>query len=93
MASGKVCLLAALCFFVILTNFIGNTQSASCCLRYTKRPLPCKRLTGYTIQNINTSCDIDAIVFHLEERFVCANPRMVWTQHRMKCVDEMKRKS
>ncbi|XP_038553978.1 C-C motif chemokine 20-like [Micropterus salmoides] len=62
MEISKVCAVAALCSLVILTTFIGSTESASCCLRYARRPLPCKRLLGYTVQNINTSCDINAIM-------------------------------
>ncbi|XP_071340768.1 C-C motif chemokine 20b [Trachinotus anak] len=93
MAISKVCLLAALCSLIIFTTFIDSTQSASCCLRYTKRPLPCTRLLGYTIQTINTSCDINAIIFHLKEKFVCADPSMKWTKRGKACVDEMRRKS
>ncbi|KAK1885409.1 C-C motif chemokine 20 [Dissostichus eleginoides] len=62
MASGKVCFLATLCSLVILSTFIGSTQSASCCLRYTSRRLPCQRLLGYAVQTIKTSCDINAII-------------------------------
>ncbi|XP_067342684.1 C-C motif chemokine 20b [Channa argus] len=91
MASNRVCLMVALCSLVILTTFISSTQSASCCLKYTKRRLQCKHLTGYTIQNINTSCDIHAIIFHLRDKFVCANPRMSWTQKLMSCVDAMRK--
>ncbi|XP_042255902.1 C-C motif chemokine 20b [Thunnus maccoyii] len=92
MASGKTYLVAALCSFIIISStFVGSTQSASCCLRYYRRPLPCKRLLGYTIQTINTSCDINAIIFHLPGKFVCADPSMTWTQMRMKCVDEKRK--
>uniref|UniRef100_A0A3Q3JJA2 C-C motif chemokine n=1 Tax=Monopterus albus TaxID=43700 RepID=A0A3Q3JJA2_MONAL len=65
---------------------------ASCCLRYARRPLPCKQLLGYSIQTINTFCDINAVIFHLPERFVCADPSMRWTQRGMKCVDEQRKK-
>eukprot|EP00064_Thunnus_orientalis_P017875 superscaffoldBa00003925_g17961 len=93
MASGKTYLVAALCSFIIISTFVGSTQSASCCLRYYryKRPLPCKRLLGYTIQTINTSCDINAIIFHLPGRFMCADPSMTLTQMMMKCVDEKRK--
>ncbi|XP_067434886.1 C-C motif chemokine 20b isoform X2 [Thunnus thynnus] len=91
MASGKTYLVAALCSFIIISTFVGSTQSASCCLRYSRRPLQCKWLSGYTIQTINTSCDINAIIFHLPGRFVCADPSMTWTQMRMKCVDEKRK--
>ncbi|XP_070784431.1 C-C motif chemokine 20b [Enoplosus armatus] len=91
MGISKVCIVAALCSFVFLATFIGSTQSASCCLRYTKHPLPCKRLLGYSIQNINTSCDIDAVIFHVPGKFVCANPAAKWTKRRMDCLDERRR--
>ncbi|XP_029004495.1 C-C motif chemokine 20b [Betta splendens] len=94
MAIRKMHLLAALCCFVILTTFVCDTQSASCCVSYSRRPVHCRRLIGYTIQHINV-CDLPAIIFHLPGRFVCANPREEWTQRAMKCVDEPrgKRKS
>ncbi|XP_059183118.1 C-C motif chemokine 20b [Centropristis striata] len=90
MASSKVCL-AALCSLVILSTFIGSTQSASCCLMYTRRHPPCNRVMGYTVQNINTSCDIPAVIFHLPARFLCANPSDAWTQKVLKCLDERKK--
>ncbi|XP_035509655.1 C-C motif chemokine 20b [Morone saxatilis] len=93
MASRKMCLVAALCSLAILTTFIGSTQSASCCLRYTKRPLPCRRLLNYSIQTINTSCDIHAIIFHLPGRFVCADPSVSWTRRGMECINERRRKN
>nr|XP_046226820.1 C-C motif chemokine 20b [Scatophagus argus] len=93
MARGKVCLLAALCSLLILSTFIGSTQSASCCLRYTRRQLPCRRLLGYTIQTINTSCDINAIIFHIPGRFVCADPSVSWTRRGMLCLEERRRKN
>ncbi|GAA6215215.1 C-C motif chemokine 20-like [Lates japonicus] len=92
MASSNVCLLAVLCSLAILISFIGNTQSASCCMRYTRRPLPFRRMIGYNIQTINNSCDINAIIFHLPGKFVCADPSMKWTQRGMKFVDEMRNK-
>ncbi|XP_022604460.1 C-C motif chemokine 20-like [Seriola dumerili] len=92
MGINKVCLLAVFCTLIILTTFSGSAQSASCCLRYTRRQLSCMRLLGYTIQNINTSCDINAIIFHLPGRFVCADPSMNWTRRGMMCVDEMRKR-
>ncbi|XP_071372759.1 C-C motif chemokine 20b [Centroberyx affinis] len=90
MASCKLCLLAAVCSLLILTSFISSTQSASCCVRYSRRRLSCKRLRGYTRQNINGPCDINAVIFHLRDKFVCADPSKDWTQRVMKCLDEMK---
>ncbi|XP_022049619.1 C-C motif chemokine 20b [Acanthochromis polyacanthus] len=91
MAGRKVFLIAALCSLLILTTFTGTTESASCCLRYTKRKLHCKRVLGYTIQNIGTACDINAVIFHVPGRFLCANPGKEWAQTAMKCVDERRR--
>ncbi|XP_068438240.1 C-C motif chemokine 20b [Clinocottus analis] len=93
MASCRVCLPALLCSLVILSSFIGSTQSASCCMMYTSRPLRCQRLMGYTIQTIINSCDINAVIFHLPGRFLCADPSSKWTLRGMKCVDERRRKT
>ncbi|XP_036935614.1 C-C motif chemokine 20b [Acanthopagrus latus] len=92
MASQKDFLLTALFSLLVLTAFIDNTQSASCCLRYVRRPIPCRPMVGYTIQTINNACDIEAIIFHLPGRFVCANPSQSWTQRGMACLDERRRK-
>ncbi|XP_028288639.1 C-C motif chemokine 20b [Parambassis ranga] len=92
MAGDKARLVAALCSLIVLAAFIDSTQSASCCLRYSRRPIPCKRLLGYTVQTINTSCDINAIIFHVPGRFVCADPAMNWTKRGVKCVEDMRRK-
>ncbi|XP_008288625.1 C-C motif chemokine 20b [Stegastes partitus] len=91
MTGSKAFLIAALCSFIILTSFTGTAESASCCLRYSRRPLPCRRLLGYTIQTMNGACDINAIIFHTPGRFVCADPKLKWTQIGMKCVDDMRR--
>ncbi|KAM4534156.1 C-C motif chemokine 20b [Odontesthes bonariensis] len=91
MSTGKACLVVALCSLVILTTCISSTESASCCMRYTRRPQPCKRLLGYNIQTITGSCDINAIIFHIPGRFVCADPSVKWTQRGMKCVDERRK--
>ncbi|XP_005932218.1 C-C motif chemokine 20b [Maylandia zebra] len=93
MASRKTCLMVALCSLVIIINFFDSAQSASCCLRYSNRQPPCKRILGYTIQNINNACDINAIIFHAPGRFVCADPSKPLTQKVMKCYDEKKRKT
>ncbi|KAM9332046.1 C-C motif chemokine 20b [Pholidichthys leucotaenia] len=90
MASNNGRLLAALCSLMILAAFIGSTESVRCCLSYTKRPLPCRRILDYSIQTINTSCDINAVIFHVSGRFICADPSHHLTQRRMKCVDQKK---
>ncbi|XP_075996536.1 C-C motif chemokine 20-like [Genypterus blacodes] len=88
MPSCRPSLPLALCALVCLATFIGSAQSASCCLRLYKHPLHCRRLLGYTLQTINTSCDINAVIFHLSGRFVCSDPTKHWTVRAMKCVDE-----
>ncbi|XP_034562816.1 C-C motif chemokine 20b [Notolabrus celidotus] len=92
MASSRMILLTTLCSLLIMSTFIDSTHSASCCLWYTSRPLKCSRLLGYTIQTINTSCDINAVIFHVKGRFLCADPSSSHTQKLMRCFDE-KRKS
>ncbi|XP_038130531.1 C-C motif chemokine 20-like [Cyprinodon tularosa] len=92
MANRQACLSAALCSLLIVASFICGSESASCCMRYTRGKIPCKALTGYNIQTINGSCDISAIIFHLGGRFVCADPLKAWTLRAMKCVDEKRRK-
>uniref|UniRef100_A0A665X582 C-C motif chemokine 20-like n=1 Tax=Echeneis naucrates TaxID=173247 RepID=A0A665X582_ECHNA len=87
MATSKACLVAALCSLIIISAFIDGTQSGDCCLRYTRKKWTCRQLLGYSIQNINTSCDISATIFHLPERFVCADPSMKWVQKVMACLD------
>ncbi|XP_030625854.1 C-C motif chemokine 20b [Chanos chanos] len=71
----------------ILKTFVQETESASCCLSYTKRTVRCQRLKGYTIQNINSTCDIKAIIFHtVNGKYICADPSKMWTQHRIDCL-------
>uniref|UniRef100_UPI0037E8E427 C-C motif chemokine 20b n=1 Tax=Semicossyphus pulcher TaxID=241346 RepID=UPI0037E8E427 len=89
MASGRVFLL---CSLLVLTTFIGSTQSANCCVSYARRNIRRNMLLGYTIQTINKSCDINAVIFHVKGRFVCANPSASCTQKLMKYIDEKRKK-
>ncbi|CAN9506035.1 unnamed protein product [Ophioblennius macclurei] len=91
MTSKQVCL-AALCAVVVLAAFIDSTQSASCCLNYIHRRLPCKRLLGYSIQTINQLCDIEAVVFHVRGKYLCADPASKATQRAKRCIDEREAK-
>nr|7JH1_A Chain A, XCL1 ancestor [unidentified] len=60
----------------------------SCCLKYTKRPLPLKRIKSYTIQS-NEACNIKAIIFTTKKgRKICANPNEKWVQKAMKHLDK-----
>ncbi|KAM8881210.1 C-C motif chemokine 20b [Synchiropus splendidus] len=90
MASGKVRLFSAVCCLLILSAFIDSTHSASCCLSYIRRPKSCQVMLGYTIQTITQSCDINAVIFHVHGRFLCADPRAAWTRIGMKCIDDRK---
>ncbi|XP_061661576.1 C-C motif chemokine 20b [Syngnathoides biaculeatus] len=90
MGGRTVYLLAAL---VTLTSFAGKTRSASCCLRYIRRQLPCQRISAYTLQSTGKSCDINAVILHLPGRFLCADPAADWTQRVMRCLDERRRKN
>ncbi|XP_012731762.2 C-C motif chemokine 20 [Fundulus heteroclitus] len=93
MASRKACLFAALCSLLIVASLISGSESASCCMKYTKRKLHCKAVRGYNIQTINGSCDISAIIFHLGGKFVCADPLKPWTMRVMKCVNERRKRN
>ncbi|XP_036799712.1 C-C motif chemokine 20-like isoform X2 [Oncorhynchus mykiss] len=81
----RVCVLAVLLSILILT-LIPSTQS-DCCLKYTRRPVPCRRLKDYTYQTITSSCDIHAVVFHTRrDKFVCADPSQDWTKKVQRCL-------
>ncbi|XP_041670149.1 C-C motif chemokine 20b [Cheilinus undulatus] len=91
MASCRVFLLSALCAFIILTTVIDQTQSASCCVYYAKKHVNCNRILGYTYQTVNHACDLEAVIFHVPGRFICADPNRPHTQKLMKCFDERKK--
>lgn len=71
------------CFFVF---FIFHCFFAvSCCLRYTPRPPPCKRILRFSVQTIGASCDINAIVWvHTPCNFtfhtIMTGPAAYWMQ-------------
>ncbi|KAK3515488.1 hypothetical protein QTP70_023618 [Hemibagrus guttatus] len=74
-------------FLLIFTTFIINTEAARCCFSYTPRPVRCGRLKGYSIQEITGNCDIRAIIFEMQTgKFICADPKMRWTQDRITCL-------
>uniref|UniRef100_A0A3B3ZS38 C-C motif chemokine n=1 Tax=Periophthalmus magnuspinnatus TaxID=409849 RepID=A0A3B3ZS38_9GOBI len=83
-------LLLLLLPLIYLSLFIqGNPMKGLiCCLSYTKRQLPCKRLLAYSLQTINQNCDINAVIFHMTNgRFVCADPLSSQTRRGMQCVE------
>ncbi|XP_008394685.1 C-C motif chemokine 20b [Poecilia reticulata] len=92
MESNKACLFAALCAFLIVCSFVCSSDSASCCTRYTKKKLSCLPVKSYSVQTIQGSCDISAIIFHVNRRFVCADPTKPWTARAVKCLDERRKK-
>ncbi|KAB5533320.1 hypothetical protein PHYPO_G00130380 [Pangasianodon hypophthalmus] len=74
-------------FVLILTAFIMDTETARCCFSYTQKPVRCGRLKGYSIQEITGNCDIRAIIFETwNGKFICADPKMRWTQDRITCL-------
>ncbi|XP_052358378.1 C-C motif chemokine 20-like isoform X1 [Oncorhynchus keta] len=82
----RECVLTVLLSLLILT-LIPSTKSADCCLKYTRRPVPCRRLKDYTYQTITSSCDIHAVVFHTRrDKFVCADPSQDWTKRVQRCL-------
>ncbi|XP_048866475.1 C-C motif chemokine 20-like isoform X2 [Brienomyrus brachyistius] len=80
---------AALLMLVTLHLLLSRTESASCCVGYSSKRLPCYKLKRYTIQPITGTCDIVAVIFHTKKGgFICANPLQHWTLNRMKCLHE-----
>ncbi|KAF5889124.1 C-C motif chemokine 20-like, partial [Clarias magur] len=72
---------------LILSVFITDTATARCCFSYKHRPVRCSRLKGYSIQEITGNCDIRAIIFETQNRkFICADPKVRWTQDRITCL-------
>ncbi|XP_055037260.1 C-C motif chemokine 20b [Misgurnus anguillicaudatus] len=83
MMNMKICTLG----FILCGVFIMETEAAKCCLTYSQREIPCRRLKGYDIQGITGRCDMPAIIFHrLGGKLVCADPAERWTQERVKCL-------
>ncbi|XP_072514305.1 C-C motif chemokine 20b [Salminus brasiliensis] len=82
-----------LLFILIFRAFIVETQTASCCLAYKRRPVRCALLKGYTIQTTTRHCDLKAIIFRtLHGKVFCADPNMPWTQERVKCLEKKVKK-
>ncbi|KAF7691575.1 C-C motif chemokine 20-like [Silurus meridionalis] len=74
-------------FILILSAFITDTETARCCLSYTAFPVRCGRIKGYSIQEITGYCDIRAIIFETRNgKYICADPKMRWTQNRVTCL-------
>ncbi|KAG9340103.1 hypothetical protein JZ751_022028 [Albula glossodonta] len=88
MASTRFFAVALLVIFT-LNAFLLQTESASCCLSYTKKKLHCKRMDGYTMQTMTDFCDLNAIIFQTKSgRFVCADPAKDNTKRIIKCLTE-----
>ncbi|KAJ8375889.1 hypothetical protein SKAU_G00064690 [Synaphobranchus kaupii] len=86
MTSTRVTAVALLVIF-ILNSFFLHTESASCCLSYTKKNIKCQRMKGYTIQTLMGICDMDAIIFHAKGgNFICADPSKEQTQKIIHCL-------
>ncbi|XP_036378488.1 C-C motif chemokine 20b isoform X2 [Megalops cyprinoides] len=82
--------LGAVALLALLTlGFFLEQADAGCCLSYVKKPFPCHRMKGYTIQDSKTTCDMDAIIFHTKGgKFICADPSKEWTSRRINCLKE-----
>ncbi|KAI4893600.1 hypothetical protein NFI96_026847 [Prochilodus magdalenae] len=58
-----------------------------CCLQYRRIPVRCAHLKGYSIQITTRHCDLSAIIFQtVNDRYICADPLMQWTQDRVTCL-------
>ncbi|XP_038628926.1 C-C motif chemokine 25 isoform X2 [Tachyglossus aculeatus] len=88
-----------LILLIVAYFHIGNTQGSyeDCCLSYhtkiSRRMLP--HIRRYTIQRVNGSCNLHAVIFHLRRTKVllCGNPQEEWVKLAKKRVDERSRHS
>ncbi|TRY95266.1 hypothetical protein DNTS_012205 [Danionella cerebrum] len=86
MKNFRIC---AFCF-ILLLNFLMESNAHNCCVSYTKRPRRCAILKGYDIQGITGKCDLPAIIFHPKTgKPICANPSHEWTQKAVQCLKMM----
>ncbi|XP_020390841.1 C-C motif chemokine 20-like [Rhincodon typus] len=83
-------LVVAALFSLLVLNMLNDTVSAmDCCLRYSKKRLPFRLISGYVEQQSNEICDIDAIIFYtVGGQAVCANPDMVWVKMALKLLSK-----
>ncbi|KAG8445569.1 hypothetical protein GDO86_010371 [Hymenochirus boettgeri] len=75
---------------IIIIQFSQAFGIYDCCISYTKSKLPWKAIRGFSIQNSNEVCDIDAVIFQVSRRSainkklilvqVCTDPNQQWVQ-------------
>ncbi|XP_066566501.1 C-C motif chemokine 20-like [Amia ocellicauda] len=79
----------ALVGLLTLSLFAIRTEAgrSDCCLSYSKNPLPCKLIKGYSIQSMTENCNMDAILFHtVKGRTLCYDPSKAWVMARIQCL-------
>ncbi|KAJ8010750.1 hypothetical protein DPEC_G00078400 [Dallia pectoralis] len=87
MLNANLCILAVM-MSLLFVAFVPNTQAADCCLKYTRHPVSCGRLKDFTLQDLTSSCDLNAVILHTRKvrKFICADPTQAWTQRVVKCL-------
>ncbi|XP_060761379.1 C-C motif chemokine 20a.3 [Neoarius graeffei] len=70
-----------LVLLLIVSLFCQDTAAWGCCRRYSKGQLPANLIRGYSIQDINANCNINAVIFYTYgHRRVCADPSQPWVR-------------
>ncbi|KAM4836619.1 C-C motif chemokine 20 isoform 2-T2 [Thomomys bottae] len=94
MKCSNKCLFLASFALVLLLHLCSRTEASNfdCCLQYTKKALPSKFIVGFTRQLADEACDINAIIFHMRRRLVCANPKEPWVKRAMRIVSQRAKK-
>ncbi|MGH0131205.1 UNVERIFIED_CONTAM: hypothetical protein FKN15_002998 [Acipenser sinensis] len=44
-----------------------SAQYQDCCMSYSKKPLPCRGIRGYSIQSVKDLCNIEAVILLTQE--------------------------
>ncbi|XP_078420623.1 C-C motif chemokine 20-like [Cetorhinus maximus] len=84
-------LVVTVLFSLLVLNMLDDSVSTSvdCCLRYSKKRLPFRLISGYVEQQSNEICDIDAIIFYtVGGQAVCANPDSRWVKVALKLLSK-----
>ncbi|XP_038672774.1 C-C motif chemokine 20-like [Scyliorhinus canicula] len=83
-------LVVTLLFSMLVLDMLDDSASAmDCCLRYSKKRLPFRLISGYVEQQSNEICDIDAIIFYtVGGQAICANPDSLWVKVGLKLLSK-----
>ncbi|XP_063051994.1 C-C motif chemokine 4-like [Engraulis encrasicolus] len=77
-----------LCAVMVTEGLRMASGPKMCCFKFENRPLPAKRVIGYSLTS--PLCSNPAVVLETARRQVCAQPSEGWVQQIMKSVDSKK---